>query len=167
MCALDYGACLREMVRPGDDARLFRTADELAALVDELLGAFPTATPGLDRLRAGALAAAAGPRWEDEWRAAAAPLLLGMRDGATSGGRCASPSCIPSSALGGAERLMVDAALSLQARGHRVTIFTSPSTIRCAASPPTRDGRLSRACAGGGLPLQSAGVCARRSPSPA
>ena len=77
VCALDDGGCLREMVRPGDDARLFRSADDLAALVDELLGEFPTATPGLDRLRAGALAAAAGPRWEDEWRASAAPLLLG------------------------------------------------------------------------------------------
>lgn len=76
VCALDDGGCLREMVRPGDDARLFRSADDLAALVDELLGTFPTATPGLDRLRAGALAAAAGPRWEDEWRASAAPLLL-------------------------------------------------------------------------------------------
>ena len=45
----------------------------------QLLGAMPAATPALARLRAGALAAAAGPRWDDAWRAHAAPLLLAER----------------------------------------------------------------------------------------
>lgn len=77
VCALDDGGCLREMVRPEIDARLFANAEQLAAALVDLLGAGPAAAPGLGRLRAGASAAAAGPRWDDAWRAHAAPLLLG------------------------------------------------------------------------------------------
>jgi beta-1,4-mannosyltransferase len=79
VCALDDGGCLREMVRPGDDARLFRDAGDLAAALAELLGDLPGPAPELDRLRAGALTAATGPRWDDAWRAQAAPLLLAGR----------------------------------------------------------------------------------------
>lgn len=79
VCALDDGGCLREMVRPGVDARLFADAEQLSAALLDLLGDRPGPTPALDALRAGALAAAAGPRWDDAWRAQAAPLLLGGR----------------------------------------------------------------------------------------
>ena len=77
VCALDDGGCLPEMVRPDVDARLFTDADGLAAALADLVGGATGATPALDRLRTGALAVAAGPRWDDAWRAHAAPLLLG------------------------------------------------------------------------------------------
>jgi beta-1,4-mannosyltransferase len=77
VCALDDGGCLPEMVRPDVDARLFTDADGLAAALADLVGGANGATPALDRLRTGALAVAAGPRWDDAWRAHAAPLLLG------------------------------------------------------------------------------------------
>jgi beta-1,4-mannosyltransferase len=79
VCALDDGGCLREMVRPDIDTRLFADAGQLADALVELLGAMPAATPALARLRTGALAAAAGARWDDAWRAHAAPLLLAER----------------------------------------------------------------------------------------
>lgn len=72
VCALDDGGCLTEMVRPGIDAQLFADADQLAAALVALLGD----RPALERLRAGALAVAAGPRWDDAWASDAAPLLL-------------------------------------------------------------------------------------------
>ena len=75
VCALEDGGCLAEMVRPGVDARLFADAEQLGAALLELLGERPA--PALEALRAGALQAAAGPRWDDAWRAVAAPLLLG------------------------------------------------------------------------------------------
>ena len=154
VCALDDGGCLREMVRPGDDARLFRSADDLAALVDELLGAFPIATPGLDRLRAGALSAAAGPRWEDEWRACRRAAPAGGCVTAPTPGRPLRVAFVhPELGLGGAERLMVDAALSLQARGHHVTMHVAEhDPVRSFAA--TRDGRLSVQVCRRGLPLQ-------------
>lgn len=79
VCALDDGGCLGEMVRPDVDARLFADADGLAAALAELAGGAAGPTAALERLRAGALAAAAGPRWDDAWRVHAAPLLLGER----------------------------------------------------------------------------------------
>jgi hypothetical protein len=79
VCALDDGGCLREMVRPDVDARLFADAEGLATALADLLGGADGATPALVRLRAGALAAAAGPRWDDAWRVHAAPLLLAER----------------------------------------------------------------------------------------
>jgi len=74
VCALDDGGCLREMVRPNVTARLFVDAARLAAALDEILG--EPAGAALARLRAGALEEADGPRWDDAWRATAAPLLL-------------------------------------------------------------------------------------------
>lgn len=43
----------------------------------------------------------------------------------TSTSSCSSPSFGPGDFLGGAERLVVDAAVGLQKRGHTVEIFTS------------------------------------------
>lgn len=53
--------------------------------------------------------------------------------------------------LGGAERLVVDAALFLQAEGHRVTIFT-PFHDRSRGFEPMRDGTLEVREYGGFLP---------------
>ena len=69
--ALDYGPCLRELLRDGDNALLFRTGDELVECLRRLFRGFPHHTALLDRLRAG-LAAEAAERWTD----AAAPLLM-------------------------------------------------------------------------------------------
>lgn len=76
VCALAAGGPLAEMVRPDVDARLFHDGDECVTALTALLGAGPHG-PALAALRSGALASAAGPRWDDAWRAAAAPLLLG------------------------------------------------------------------------------------------
>lgn len=62
----------------------------------------------------------------------------------------------PDLGLGGAERLIVDAAVELQRRGHRVTIFTGhhdPSR----AFDETRDGTLDVRVHGGWLPLSLGG----------
>jgi beta-1,4-mannosyltransferase len=74
--AYDYGPCLAELVRDGEDALLFRTGAELAACLARLLDGFPAATPLRDRLRAAA-ARAGRERWPAAWAAAARPLLLG------------------------------------------------------------------------------------------
>jgi beta-1,4-mannosyltransferase len=68
--ALDYGPSLAELVRPDENGLLFRTAGELAERLAEAVA------PGrLARLRARA-AAAAMPRWDETWAAAARPVLL-------------------------------------------------------------------------------------------
>ena len=79
VCALDYGPCLREVVRPGENAILFASAGDLVAHLCALVRGDVAQAALLARLRAGALAAAA-ERWEDAWAAHAAPLVLG--DGA-------------------------------------------------------------------------------------
>lgn len=58
--------------------------------------------------------------------------------------------------LGGAERLMVDAALALQARGHRVTLHAAAHDP-ARSFPATNDGRLDVRVRGRWLPLQIAG----------
>ena len=62
----------------------------------------------------------------------------------------------PDLGLGGAERLIVDAALELQRRGHRVTIFTG-SHDPARAFDETRDGTLDVRVRGGWLPLHVGG----------
>jgi alpha-1,3/alpha-1,6-mannosyltransferase len=59
--------------------------------------------------------------------------------------------------LGGAERLVVDAALEMQARGHRPVIFTAHHD-RGRAFPATVDGSLEVRVHGGVIPLRIAGV---------
>ena len=58
--------------------------------------------------------------------------------------------------LGGAERLMVDAALALQARGHRVSLHAGAHDP-ARSFPATNDGRLDVRVRGRRLPLQIAG----------
>ncbi|HEX2658347.1 MAG TPA: glycosyltransferase, partial [Polyangia bacterium] len=62
----------------------------------------------------------------------------------------------PELGLGGAERLVVDAALELQARGHAVTIFTATHD-RDRAFPETTDGSLQVRVHGARLPTRVAG----------
>ena len=63
VCALDYGACLAERVRHGDNGLLFSTARQLADVLFDLFEAFPGDSLLLDRLRTGARRAAR-PTWE-------------------------------------------------------------------------------------------------------
>jgi beta-1,4-mannosyltransferase len=74
VCAFDYGPCLAELVRDGENGRLFRTADELAACLLALAGGGADAAAARAALRPG-VAAAARRRWHEEWAAVAAPLF--------------------------------------------------------------------------------------------
>lgn len=58
--------------------------------------------------------------------------------------------------IGGAERLVVDAAVELRARGHQVAILTAEWTP-ARAFPETRDGRVDVRVRGGFLPATIAG----------
>jgi beta-1,4-mannosyltransferase len=79
VCALDYGACLAERVRHGDNGLLFSTGRQLADVLFDLFEAFPAETSQLDRLRVGARRAAR-PTWEEGWATEAQGLLLGRQE---------------------------------------------------------------------------------------
>jgi beta-1,4-mannosyltransferase len=72
--ALDYGPCLREALRDGENAVLFDDALTLAARLGEVLEGFPAHAALLARLRRG-VASSRGPTWEQAWLAEAAPVL--------------------------------------------------------------------------------------------
>lgn len=76
VCALDYGSCLREQVRPGDNGITFSDGPELARHLATVLAGFPGDTVALDRLRA-ATVHARGETWEENWRRVVKPVLLG------------------------------------------------------------------------------------------
>jgi beta-1,4-mannosyltransferase len=75
VCALDYGACLAERVRHGDNGLLFSTAVQLAEILFDLFETFPGDQKRLDRLRAGARKSAL-PTWDEGWLREARPVLL-------------------------------------------------------------------------------------------
>jgi beta-1,4-mannosyltransferase len=75
VCALDYGACLAERVRHGDNGLLFSTARQLADLLFDLFESYPHEPSILTRLRTGARRSAR-PTWEEGWTKEARPVLL-------------------------------------------------------------------------------------------
>jgi beta-1,4-mannosyltransferase len=75
VCALDYGVCLAERVRHGDNGLLFSTARQLADVLFDLFETFPADQALLDRLRSGARKSAR-PTWEEGWAREAKPVLL-------------------------------------------------------------------------------------------
>ena len=75
VCALDYGACLAERVRHGDNGLLFSTAVQLADVLFDLFETFPGDQKLLDRLRNGA-GKSARPTWEEGWAREARSILL-------------------------------------------------------------------------------------------
>lgn len=76
VCVLDYGPCLREVLRDGWDGLFFSTAAELAGHLTTLFRGYPGETRLLERLRDNLLASPR-ERWSEAWRSAARPLLLG------------------------------------------------------------------------------------------
>jgi beta-1,4-mannosyltransferase len=76
VCALDYGACLAERVRHGDNGLLFSTGRQLADVLFDLFETFPSDQRMLERLRTGARKSAR-PTWEEGWEREAKPVLLG------------------------------------------------------------------------------------------
>jgi beta-1,4-mannosyltransferase len=76
--AFDYGTCLRELVRDGENGVLVRNGNEMADALHRVLGAFPRSTPLLDHLRE-RVAREATVRWSDAWTAIARPVIDGAR----------------------------------------------------------------------------------------
>lgn len=76
-CVLDYGPCLAERVRHGENGLLFSTGEQLAEQLYELFKAFPKQTPRLDRLRrAGRARQRQG--WMDAWEKHALPVFVSL-----------------------------------------------------------------------------------------
>src|SRR5207237_4788330 len=73
--ALDYGACLAERVRHGDNGLLFSTAEQLADILFDLFENYPAEQKRLERLRTSA-SKSARPTWEARWAREARPVLL-------------------------------------------------------------------------------------------
>lgn len=76
VCALNYGPCLSELVIAGTNGALFSTADELAALLRDLLDDTTEATLTLAHLQQGAMLARA-TTWQSGWQAEAWPIIRG------------------------------------------------------------------------------------------
>jgi beta-1,4-mannosyltransferase len=74
VCALDYGPCLRERLRHGENGLLFSNSEELAGQLFDLFKAYPNDTSLLDRLRRH-VTESPGRRWSDEWGEKAMPVF--------------------------------------------------------------------------------------------
>merc|ERR1719188_349677 len=71
VCSANYD-CIEELVRDGENGRLFRDARELADQFKELFSGFPHGCAGLRALTRGALRSSER-RWTDEWASAGLP----------------------------------------------------------------------------------------------
>jgi beta-1,4-mannosyltransferase len=75
VCALDYGPCLTEQVRHGENGLLFSTSEQLADHLYELFKGFPGDTPLLDHLRGNAIESGR-VRWMEGWKLEAEAVFL-------------------------------------------------------------------------------------------
>lgn len=76
VCALDYGATLRELITPGHNSLVFTDARELAASLDALFGTWPVPSVLWHHLRDGASTVAIGPRWVQGWQTEARAVII-------------------------------------------------------------------------------------------
>jgi beta-1,4-mannosyltransferase len=76
VCALDYGPCLAERLRHGENGLLFSDSAGLAEQILDLFKGFPDESPLLDRLRRNVLSSTQR-RWSEEWRDAAFSTITG------------------------------------------------------------------------------------------
>lgn len=79
VCAVDYD-CVTELVQPGSTGLLFRTPEELAQQLLDLLRGFSGHADDEDGgqlagLRAGVAKEQSAWRWQDNWQAVAAPVF--------------------------------------------------------------------------------------------
>jgi beta-1,4-mannosyltransferase len=74
VCALDYGPCLRERLRHGENGLLFSSSTELAGEIFDLFKGFPQETSFLDQLRRN-VKESCGRSWSDEWKEKAQPIF--------------------------------------------------------------------------------------------
>ena len=74
VCALDYGACLGELLRHGENGLVFSSGDELARQWADLFAGFPSPTPLLEELRRNVARSTDGT-WGEGWLAEARPVL--------------------------------------------------------------------------------------------
>jgi len=75
ICALDYGPCLREQLRDGENGLLFADANQLADRMFLLFGDFPSQTATLDHLRNN-IAQSYRTTWFEGWQKEAKDLLI-------------------------------------------------------------------------------------------
>ena len=72
--AFDYGPCLKEQVREGENGLLFKDAESLADRLYELFKTFPRSAPVLEDMRAKLLTQPMRS-WSEGWKAEAAALF--------------------------------------------------------------------------------------------
>lgn len=80
VAALDYGPCLAERVRHGENGIVFSNATELAEQLCDLFKGFPRECMRLDALRR-RVAQQSQSRWVDGWDADALPAFLAVQEG--------------------------------------------------------------------------------------
>jgi beta-1,4-mannosyltransferase len=79
VCALDYGPCLSEQIRDGENGLLFSSAADLADLFNSLLNDVPEEADRLAMLGRGAQRGST--TWADGWKVEAQPVFLRLLDG--------------------------------------------------------------------------------------
>ena len=148
-------------------ASLKPTAAYALQALNEGVGRRSGPPPSLGNKRMSLLCKKAIHRCQLTWlllaAAAAAVLLIRLvrrrrRRRKTRQGKLRVAFAHPDLGLGGAERLVVDAALGLRGRGHDVTIYTARHDPR-RCFDETRDGTLSVVVAGDWLPKRILGRC--------
>jgi len=78
VCALDYGPCLAELVRPGENGLVFSTSEQLAKQLYDLFQSFPSNTPLLDHLQRNAVESGRR-RWLEGWKVEAQPIFKRLK----------------------------------------------------------------------------------------